>query len=278
MSIYVESPDTDVFILLIGHYSSFNERPKVWFQTGVITRLQDLRRFIPIHIIFDTLGETLSNILPNIHCLSGCDTVSQFSGFGKKKVYNAAKKCCEEILLNLKTISDDNVSIETKVDAGRKFVALLYDNKSVHAEQHSSLNDLHSRLSHKKSSTEQLPPSEAAFLQHIKRSSWQAHIWANAINSTIKHMNPIENGWQVRGKKLIPIYFEGPTSMDILDKYICGCGGKRSCERSTCPCRAHNLECCDACSCSNCQNKTKIQEVDIHELDVDDSLEYLHVV
>ncbi|CAG9832359.1 unnamed protein product [Diabrotica balteata] len=49
-------------------------------------------------------------------------------------------------------------------------------------------------------------------------------------------------------------YFEGETSLDILQKYFCSCTGK--CSTKNCNCISYNLECCAVCTCTpkNCKN------------------------
>lgn len=222
---------------------------------GTITRLQDLRRYIPIHSVVSELGVRMCNALPIIHCISGCDTISQFSGFGKRKAYNTAKLCKKGELRKLKILYNDQLSTDEKVSVARKFIARMYDSKSVHKKHHGSLNELRTVLSKTKSTAEQLPPCEAVFFEHVKRASWQAHIWGSAIHPKIKMNDPKENGWKQVGDRLLPVFFEGSSSMDILNSYICGC--KSSCEKSTCSCKKNGLDCCDVCSCSDkCKNRS----------------------
>lgn len=48
-TLIVKSPDTDVFTLLIAHYSQLTTDAELWFKTGHVTRKTDLRRYIPIY-------------------------------------------------------------------------------------------------------------------------------------------------------------------------------------------------------------------------------------
>jgi len=72
----VQSPDTDVMILLILYMQQMEAVQDLWMETGTITRTLDLRRLIPIHKIADKVGPVVCNTLPAVHALTGCDTVS----------------------------------------------------------------------------------------------------------------------------------------------------------------------------------------------------------
>ena len=54
--IIIESPDTDVFILILVHYRYFENEPYVWFYRGKISPKLDHRRYIPIHLLANEIG------------------------------------------------------------------------------------------------------------------------------------------------------------------------------------------------------------------------------
>lgn len=85
-NIFVESPDTDVFVLLIAHYQLLEHEPLLWFHTGRVARLVDNRRFIPVNLIATRLGSQMARALPIVHAFTGCDTVSSIFNIGKKKL------------------------------------------------------------------------------------------------------------------------------------------------------------------------------------------------
>ena len=69
--------DTDVLVLLLSHkIASF-----VWMKRS------NPVRYIPIHDIASTLSDDIFSSLIVFHCLTGCDTTSQSSGIGKKRVW-----------------------------------------------------------------------------------------------------------------------------------------------------------------------------------------------
>ena len=67
--------DTDVLVLLLSH----NIAPNVWIERS------NPVSYIPVHDIASTLSDEIRSSLLTSHCLTGCDTTSQFSGIGKKR-------------------------------------------------------------------------------------------------------------------------------------------------------------------------------------------------
>ena len=53
-----------------------------WVHTGNITTTADKRRYTPVHDICSNLDDTHCDIFPEIHSLTGCDTVSVMYGLG----------------------------------------------------------------------------------------------------------------------------------------------------------------------------------------------------
>lgn len=88
----------------------------------------------------------------------------------------------------------------------------------------------------------------------MKRCFWQVHVWYNAHIPIFEALNPTNFGWKFENEELLPIYFEGPTSLELLQKYICNCRSKKtSCDNEFCSCYAAGIKCCLICNCtSNC--------------------------
>jgi hypothetical protein len=176
--IVIKSPDTDVLVLLVHYFSRMSNTSELWFQTGTITALKDGRRYIPVHDLCKSLSAVLCRILPAAHALTGCDTTSAMFGIGKKSVYKLLKESPDEFK-DLCKLGDSDV--ETAVDASRKLVSNLYDQKGKSKKCHSDLNKLRFKLSTSKDcSLVRLPPCESLFLQHVLRSILQTKIWMTA--------------------------------------------------------------------------------------------------
>ena len=74
-TVIVQSPDTDVLILLVHFYGKFTSITNLWLETGKTARTIRNHRYIPVHEIAESIGQ-ISTVLPAAHALTGCDTVS----------------------------------------------------------------------------------------------------------------------------------------------------------------------------------------------------------
>ena len=78
--VVIRTVDTDVVVLAVANVQRIKDVTELWLAFGVGKNL----RFIPSHTIASQLGEVACSALPFFHALTGCDTVSAFSGVGKK--------------------------------------------------------------------------------------------------------------------------------------------------------------------------------------------------
>ncbi len=117
----------------------------------------------------------------------------------------------------------------------------LYDPKGSAKSVHRDLNKLRVKLAlSKDSSLVKLPPSEAAFRQHILRVAFQVYVWTHANEAKPPPRSPLEYGWRNENKYLMPKYFEGPMTSDFLQDLVCMCKGKSICSKN-CVCVEQNL-------------------------------------
>lgn len=79
-TVIVSSPDTNVAIMCLGHACHFKS---LGFLTGTKTK----RRIIDIVKCSQALGKEMQSSLVGLHAFTGCDSVSSFSGKGKKTSY-----------------------------------------------------------------------------------------------------------------------------------------------------------------------------------------------
>ena len=163
----------------------------------------------------------MTNILPVAHSLTGCDTTSSFFDIGKKTVYKILKQNTTKYQTLTNLASSD---VDACVEAGRLLVADLYDPKGSAKSVHRDLNKLRVKLAlSKDSSLVKLPPSEAAFRQHILRVALQVYVWTHANEAKPPPRSPLEYGWRNENKYLITKYFEGPMTSDFLQDPVCVC-------------------------------------------------------
>ena len=172
--IVIKSSDNDVLLLSLHFYSKMTSIDELWFQTGSITSVKDGRQFKPVHDLYNSLGAEMANILPVAHSLTVCDTTSSFYDIGKKTVYKMLKQNTTKYQTLTNLASSD---VDACVEAGRLLVADLYDPKGSAKSVHRDLNKLRVKLAlSKDSSLVKLPPSEAAFRQHILRVAFQVYV------------------------------------------------------------------------------------------------------
>ena len=132
--------------------------------------------------------------LPVVHTLTGCDSTSSFTGIGKKTAF----KILQTKIIELQSLYDlgDLVEVQMNSDAVNdkiKFVVWLYD-KTADTNQ---INEIHYKLfAQKNSNPENLPPTEDALIQHIRRVSYQVFIWKNAIHPMIDMPSSVGNRWK----------------------------------------------------------------------------------
>ena len=74
-SVVVASPDTDVFVCSIHHFNQlvYFDLNAFWFVSG----RSNSTTVVPIHEWVDQVSADVIDILPTIHALTGCDTMSK---------------------------------------------------------------------------------------------------------------------------------------------------------------------------------------------------------
>ena len=102
--------------------------------------------------------------------------------------YPEATVSFENLLLLQDGISDQTMSTL------EQFVVLLYDKKSDSIK----VNDCKKQLFTRKSRIlDNLPPTKAAPQQHVKRGTYQAICWTQALNADPKLPSPENLGWKI---------------------------------------------------------------------------------
>ena len=76
--VHIMYPDTDVFVLALLYYRQLG--PDTCFVTGTSNN----RRTIRLRDVYESLGDCIIDALLGFHSFTGCDTVGQFCGKGKR--------------------------------------------------------------------------------------------------------------------------------------------------------------------------------------------------
>ena len=159
-----------LFVLAIHYFPQLKNTKQLWIEMGHTTATVDNRCYLPVHELCSSMSPTYCRILPAVHALTGCDSISSFNGIGKKTVINILTKDIER----WKELSDLSNTTTEAITASKMFVIELYRKGKT---QYNSVNDLRVALAtSKEPSLAKLPPCEASLLQHINRAAFQVKV------------------------------------------------------------------------------------------------------
>ena len=145
----------------------------------------------------------------------------------------------EELLRMPSDVSEESMSLL------ERFVVLMYDLASDIKE----VNDARKQLfTHKSMALDNIPPTQAALQQHIKRASLQA----NCLNQTLvlnpELPSPSDCGWTKEASGWQPLWTTLPEASKSFNELIhCNC--KKGCI-GRCKCTKAALKCTTLCACS----------------------------
>ena len=84
----------------------------------------------------------------------------------------------------------------------KQFVCVMYGQRS---NENLSVNDARYNIycqRQGKVSSSMLPPCHDVLIQHIKRVSYQTHIWQRSLDQFIRVDSPVGNGWFMDDSRL----------------------------------------------------------------------------
>lgn len=260
-TVLIESPDTDVAILALGHAKNINSEVLA-FMTGT----KDRRRIIDIKAVALKLGDDITQSLIGLHAFSGCDFVSSFSGKGKKTHYQLLKKS-GDCRTAMKMLGQTFSTSDTLLKHCQIYTCLLYGDSGA------DVNKLRFKLFVSKSGSSQaMPPCKDALEQHVKRANYVAAVWRSASTQEIKAPSPTENGWTLTDEQYAFKWHSGNVAPpDVLKTVYCACR-KSKCQDGRCSCSSSKLPCTELCQCVDCSNEgeyTSLESSD-DESDVDE--------
>ena len=118
--VVVQSPDTDVAVLCVHTYESMRCE-ELWFKTGV----KDKLRFISVHTLTEVLGTDFCNLLPALHALTGCDTMSALYQIGKRKGWKVLKDHTDRYA-DMSNLGSELPPSEETVRTAERYICSLY--------------------------------------------------------------------------------------------------------------------------------------------------------
>ena len=171
--------------------------------------------------------------------------MSFFNGIGKKTAFRMWQSHHEILPLCKKLSSPVDSIAEQEIAALKKFVVLLYSKTAAY----DSVNDSRKYLFSKKSrQIENIPPSQSALIQHIKRAVYQAaYVWGQMHHTMQELPSPSNWGWTKEDDIWKPKWSTLPEASKGCRELIkCNC--KTACA-GCCKCFRANLSCTFLCFC-----------------------------
>ena len=218
----------------------------LYFKTGHIAATVDRRRYIPVHEICSSFASVFTSILPAVHALTGCDSVSSLYGIGKKKMIKIIQ---DKGAMSYEDLQDVGVrNLQSVEKASEKFVCDLYGGKGNREYDINKLRAKHSKL--KSASLARLPPCRETLKQHVLRADWQTRVWlcSTTTKPDIPSPRPIGHGWSQADGGIVPHVFDGGTASEVMEELLCACSG-RTPVCMECACSRDRLPCTELCSC-----------------------------
>ena len=236
----IRSVDTDVVVLSVAFFNNIAP-DELWLAFGVGSNF----RYLAIHEIVASLTPTKCLTLPAFHAFTGCDTVSAFSGRGKKTAWETWKSF-PDVTVALEELLNLTVGIsETSMSLLERFVVLMYDRTSDCTEVNEARKYLFSRKSR---TLENIPPTKAALREHIKRTIFQVHIWNQSLVLDPTVPDPSGWGWTKDPTGWQPFWTTLPEAAKSCHELIrCNC--RTGCNKR-CSCVKAALSCTAMCYCS----------------------------
>ena len=224
--------DTDVLLLLM-HFCSHLHEVEVWMVSGTSKQ----RKCYPVHLMCTKLSPVVLNNILGFHALTGCDSTSSFTGYGKKSCWKTFIRRPE--LLN-------GVGRNGPIEPIEEYVCSLYGVPNPTRGVDVGRHDVFVRG---KKDLEKLPPTKDALELHYARSNYQAKIWLQADVVEMDIDVPDNSGGWKSGIAELDIVWSRlpPVPSACIELISCGCGSK--CRTTSCSCFKSNQTCTPACAC-----------------------------
>ena len=246
---YIRTVDSDVVVLAVRFFET-SGLSELWVGFGTGKKYRD----IPVHTICSNLGPSKSLALPLFHSLTGCDTTSQILGCGKKTAW-AAWTSLPDLTDTLVALTQDPdlFTLESiHMQQIERFVIIMYSKGCGAA----SVNEARHRLFTTGSrSLENIPPTQAALFQHVKRALLQASFYWNQATTVQQEIPDFSDwGWQKDGSNNWQPLWTTLSDASVACAILLHCGCKKACT-GRCKCNCAGVRCTVLCQCGGgCTN------------------------
>ena len=167
------------------------------------------------------------------HVVSGCDTVAYLWGIGKGTIVKHLKHG-----LQLNYIGDLDAELPEVISEATAFYAACYGYQETEDMSAIRFDVWSSKMANKKLTSapelKTLPPTTAAFIQHVLRAHLQAAIWRAALDPDPPLIDPTSHGWlhEEVSSMLLPVSLPPDVIRapdDVLKMIRRGCSSERPC-------------------------------------------------
>ena len=257
--IAIRSSDTDVEVLACYHQAAIPA------DIVLISGTKSRTRIVSIRQVCEKLGQEMCEVLPSLHAITGCDSVSAFATKGKKKAFDIVQ-LYPSLRQIVGSLGERVPASDEDLNKLEQFVCALYNDHRCN-----SVNELRYKLfcKSKNQQSHQLPPTKAALKNHLRRANYQAYLWKHALETQMNQA-PDGHGWQLKDGQL-EIYWtnQAPAPDSVMELVCCGCKGL--CQTRRCSCVRNGLPCTEACTCQdNCNNCLSKEDSEDDDNDSDD--------
>ena len=247
--------DTDVFILLVHFYCKLRLECGVTMESPIAGRSSiDIKATAQRH-------KDVSEYLPGMHALTGCDTTSFVYSIGKVTALKILRKGTP-----LKLLGMEGSNMEDVVQEATVFISTCYGVPGMCDMSETRYAAWSVKMANSKICSapilKALPPTSDAFRLHVYRPHLQAMIWRSALTSTPPAAaDPSRHGWVQRNNSLFPVMLPedvSPVPLDVLQMVKCGCASTYPCSSGRCSCVTAQMSCSMFCACHagpDCNNK-----------------------
>ena len=189
---YIRTVDSDVVVLAVALFNEIATLTHLWIGFGTGKHYRD----IPIHDICKRLTKDEARALLFFHALTGCDTNSQPVNIGKKTAWDRWRSMPEMTQVFIWLLENpEKFTMDSWVWNPLERYLIVQYSKSCSS---SSLNDARLKLFQSGNKTlEHLPPTSAAYFQHVKRAILQASFfWRQSLTPQQIIPNFSSYGWK----------------------------------------------------------------------------------
>ena len=242
----IRTVDTDVVVFVVAASQRLSHI-QLWIAYGVGKHF----KYLASHEIATTLGPSKCRALPFFHALSGCDIVSFFHGMGKKTAWATLKNL--DAVTAFCSLGSTPQQIEPYFELIEQFIVLLYDRTTTHTSVNQARKEL---FAQKGRAIDLIPPTQAALIQHVKRTTYQAgYCWSQSCIAAPEMPSPSVWGWTKNDTGKWDVFWTDLPEATKACRELLRCGCKKGC-CGQCKCLKAALKCTALCFCAgNCDTK-----------------------